>query len=72
MLRYDAEMEYKTLTGGIISLGILITIITGFASSIIDTLNLNTISTSTEMIKNPFPPSSVLKTDPDSMFMFAI
>jgi len=40
MLRYENELEYRTLTGGILSLGIIITILIGFASMIIDTLNL--------------------------------
>lgn len=57
-------MEYKTLTGGFISLGIIITIVIGFASIIIDTLNLNTITTNIEVIKHPSPPSSIITTDP--------
>lgn len=50
MLRYDEEMEYRTLTGGIFSLGIIITICIGFASMILDTLNLSSISTTKEVI----------------------
>lgn len=40
MLRYDEEMEYRTLTGGIVSIGIIVTICIGFASMIMETLNL--------------------------------
>jgi len=72
MLRYNAEMEYKTLTGGFISLGIIITIVIGFASIIIDTINLNIITTNTEIVKHSNPPSSIISTDPESMFMFAV
>jgi len=72
MLRYNSEMEYKTLTGGFISLGIIITIVIGFASIIIDTFNLNIITTNTEIVKHSNPPSSIISTDPESMFMFAV
>jgi hypothetical protein len=71
MLRYNDENEYRTLTGGLISIGIIITILVGFASMIIDTLNLNTISTTSELIKNKIPTPSILSTSPDSHFMFA-
>lgn len=71
MLRYNDENEYRTLTGGIISIGIIITIIVGFANMIMDTLNLNTISTTFELIKNKNPTPTTLSTSPDSHFMFA-
>lgn len=60
MLRYEDEEEYKTFTGGITSIGIIIAIIIGFASMILDTLNLTSISTSTQVIKNVIPPSSTI------------
>jgi hypothetical protein len=51
MLRYDDDEKYRTLTGGILSLGIIITIIIGFASMILDTLQLSSITTKLEVIK---------------------
>ena len=47
MLRYEDEEDYKTLTGRVISLTIIIAIIVGFANMILSTLNLTSISTST-------------------------
>jgi hypothetical protein len=44
MLRFDKEMEYRSITGGIFSLGIIVAVLVGFASMIIDTLALNTIN----------------------------
>lgn len=38
MLRYDKELEYRSVTGGLLSLGIIIAVIIGFASMIINTL----------------------------------
>lgn len=38
MLRYENELEYKSLTGGIISLALIITVIVGFANMIILTM----------------------------------
>ncbi len=60
MLRYEDDEDYKTLTGGIASIGIIVAIVIGFASMILDTLNLTSITTSTQVIKNVTPPSSIL------------
>lgn len=65
-------MEYRTLTGGLISLGIIITIFIGFANMILDTLDLNTITTSMEVIKQQVPTPATLSTSPESNFMFAV
>lgn len=40
MLRYEEELQFRTMTGGILSLAIIIATLIGFASMIIDTLNL--------------------------------
>lgn len=64
MLRYDDDEDYKTLTGGIVSLGIIVAIVIGFASMILSTLNRTTISTSTQIIKNVIPPASTLEITP--------
>jgi archaellum biogenesis protein FlaJ (TadC family) len=44
ILRYKQEAEYRTFTGGLISVGVIITIIIAFASMILDTVNRVTIS----------------------------
>ncbi len=72
MLRYDEDEDYKTLTGGIASVGIIIAIIIGFASMILDTLNLSSITTTTQIIKNVIPPASTLDITPESPFRFAV
>jgi hypothetical protein len=72
MLRYEKESDYRTLTGGLLSLGIIATILTGFASMIMDTLNLTSISTSIDVMKNTDPTHTKLTASPDSNFMFAI
>jgi uncharacterized protein YaaQ len=72
MLRYEDAGKYRTLTGGIISLGITITIIIGFASMILDTLQLSAITTNLKTVKQTDPTHSVLSTSPDSMFMFGV
>jgi len=60
MLRYDDDLEYKTLTGGVVSLAIIVTIIMGFASMILNTLDLNTFTISTEIVKNKVPTPSIV------------
>lgn len=72
LLRFEDEMQYRTLTGGLISLAIIITIIIGFANMILDTLGLNSITTATQIIKQQDPTPATLSTSPDSNFMFAV
>lgn len=72
MLRYEKENEYRTLTGGIISLGIIITIVIGFASMIIDTLTLNSISYTQNIATHSDPSYTKITTSPENNFMFAI
>lgn len=45
MLRFHGDLEYRTLTGGVLSIAILITVIIGFASMILDTISLSSITT---------------------------
>jgi hypothetical protein len=49
MLRYDNDTEYKTVTGGIITISIIILVTIGFASMITDTLNKTAISSSLDI-----------------------
>lgn len=60
MLRYDQDEDYKTLTGGFFSIGIVVAIVIGFANMIVSTLNQTTINTSTQVIRNPIPTNSTL------------
>jgi hypothetical protein len=72
MLRYDKDEDFKTLTGGFISVGIIIAILVGFASMIINTLNQTTISNTTQVIKNPIPTNSSMEITPESAFRFGV
>lgn len=72
MLRYEKEGEYSTITGGIISVGIIIAILVGFASMILDTLDLSVITTQASLTKQIDPTSAILTTEPEAHFMFGI
>lgn len=72
MLRFNDESEYKTLTGGLISLAIILVIMVGFATMIADTISLNSITSSTDIINNEVPTSANFSTNSDSNFMFAV
>ena len=50
-LRYDKEPEYDTLTGGCISLGLIVLLISVFFNSWLDLLNKRTISANEETIR---------------------
>lgn len=71
MLRYEEDVEYRTVTGGIFSIAIIITTFIGFASMIIDTINRTSITTQTNISKSSAPTRSVLTTEEGSNFMFA-
>jgi hypothetical protein len=55
LLRYEEDNDYRTFTGGTVSLAIIVTILFGFANMILNTINLNTFTISTETIKSPVP-----------------
>lgn len=44
LLRHSEEPEYKSFTGGILSLAVLIAIVIVFSSTVTDTLNMTNIS----------------------------
>jgi len=69
MLRYDSDSQYKTVTGGILSIGIFITIIIAFTSMIGDTFNRTSISYSFQTLKEDEPTPVTI--DPNSGFMIA-
>lgn len=72
LLRFNDEMEYRTLTGGLISLAIIIAVVIGFANMIIGTLNLSSITFIQTTSQETDPSSGVLSTNPDGMFMMAV
>lgn len=65
MLRFQKENEYRTFTGGIISFGIIVTILIGFSSMIMNTLNLSTINYTFNVLKNDVPTNTVVTTSPE-------
>ena len=55
MLRYDNDTEYKTVTGGIITISIIILVTVGFANMISDTFNRTAITASLNIAKSNDP-----------------
>ena len=53
-------------------MGIIVTILIGFASMILDTLNLSSISYTQNVITRTDPSPTTITTSPDSNFMFGI
>ncbi len=72
MLRYDEDAQYQTFTGGIISLGIVLTVISGFFSMISETLNRTAISSNLNIITSGNPSPYNLTNNVENMFMFGI
>jgi hypothetical protein len=72
MLRYESDTQYKTITGGIITISIVAMVTIGFASMITDTLNRTAITSSLNIRKSNDPTYYDLKADPKSMFMFGV
>jgi hypothetical protein len=72
MLRFRGDDEYRTLTGGIISIGIIITIIIGFFQMIMNTLNLSTITYKQKVEKKENPQLTTFTTSANNDFMFGI
>lgn len=72
LLRYNSDTQYNTVTGGLLSIGIIIVIVIGFASMITDTLNRTSITSSKTTTKNSDPPLSTLTTGEENMLMFSL
>ena len=72
LLRFQKDGEYHTVTGGILSIGIIIIIIVGFANMIISTVNRTTITTSLKVEKKTSPTLTTLTSSAEKNFMFAI
>lgn len=72
MLRYDKELEYRSFTGGLLSIAIIIAVIIGFASMILDTLSLSTITFVTTITKDTNPSFTRMDIGDGSKFMMAV
>jgi hypothetical protein len=72
LLRYEKETEYRTFTGGLISVAIIATIVIAFASMILDTLNRSSIDFTQNTLRLTDPALSTLVASPDSNFMFGV
>ena len=57
-------MEYKSLTGGILSMALIITILLGFANMIILTLQREQISSDKTITKHSDPPFMSVEISP--------
>lgn len=69
LLRYNAESQYKTLTGGILSLAIVCVIAGGFFNMVLDTLDRVTITSSLITTKRSDPPLATLIPNSENMLM---
>jgi hypothetical protein len=72
MLRYSEDAQYHTFTGGLISLGIIFTVIAGFFSMISQTINKTAITYSLNARIESNPSAYNLTTNADNMIMFGI
>ena len=72
MLRYNKGTQYRTVTGGIVTLGIMIMVIIGFFSMISKTMNKTAIDSTTTMITSNNPPEYNLTANKNNMFMFGL
>ena len=63
MLRYENKKEYKTITGGLVTISIVVMVIVGFANMISDTLNKTAITSSLDIQKSNDPPRYDLTVD---------
>lgn len=72
LFRYEKESDYRTFTGGLISLVIIIVITIGFAQMIISTFNLTTISYTLKIEKKTNPESLNIIPGSDLDFMFGM
>jgi hypothetical protein len=69
LLRYNSQTQYKTLTGGLLSLAIIGIITGGFFNMIMGTLDRTSITSSVVMTKQNNPPLATLIPSAENMFM---
>jgi hypothetical protein len=72
ILRYNEDAHYHTFTGGLISLGIIFTVIAGFFSMISETMNRTAITANVNTIVTSSSSPYSLKANIDNMFMFGV
>ena len=73
LLRFDGDAETKTFTGGIISLGLIVYLISTFSSMILDTFDKILIQSSSDTSQDDEPkPIYLLTTDNASHFMLGV
>ena len=72
LMRLDKESDYRTITGGVMSIALITTILIAFTDMIGDTLNRNTISYTQSTIMNIDPSKIEMKASPKDNFMFGI
>lgn len=64
LLRYEKQNQFQTLTGGIFSIAIWITIAVSFASMVFETFQMTSITSETMVVKLSDPPTTVMRTGP--------
>ena len=72
MLRYENQLEYKSLTGGILSLALIVTVIVGFANMIILTMRRENISSVKEVMRQSDPPFMSVEVSAENKFMMGM
>ena len=60
------------MTGGLVSIGVIVVIIVGFANMIMETIHKTAITTSSKTMKNIDPNLTTLITSPEHNFMFGV
>jgi hypothetical protein len=65
-------LEYKSLTGGILSIALIITVLIGFANMIILTMQREDISSTKEVVKHSDPPFMAVEMSLENKFMMGI
>ena len=72
LLRYEKENDYRTFTGGFISLGVISVILIGFAKMIFQTISKENINTKSSSLHSLEPPPVNFQTGPEHKFMISI
>ena len=72
MLRYNEESNYKTGTGGLISIAIVIVVIAGFFNMISETINRTAISFTLNSKASGDPTPYNLTANNENRFMFGV
>lgn len=72
MLRYDQDSKYKTATGGLITISIVIVVIAGFFNMISETINRTAISYTLNAKAAGDPTPFTLTANNENKFMFGL